>query len=313
MAVQIPELLPCPPPARAEALSLLYRRAPSGLRPDLVASALAEEATGRVDLSGLWVARRRGRVVGVLLTQTLAGRVAAVWAPEVELTWGRAPLAASLVRAALTSLRDQGIRLAQALLDGASPPRGAVDLTRGGLPRVTELVYMGRDASARQSPLPGPPRFDWRPYSPETAAEFAEVLRSTYVGSLDMPELEGVRSLEDVLEGHRAAGRFDPGRWQVGRLLGEPDASAVLLLSDIPDRDAWEVTYLGLTPAARGRGLGREAIAYALTMARPHAARLELAVDIRNPPADRLYRAAGFVPFDRRAVHLAMLDRPTSP
>ena len=69
-----------------------------------------------------------------------------------------------------------------------------------------------------------------------------------------------------------------------------------MLLSALPDRDAWEVAYLGLTPPARGRGLGRAALAYALDLARPHTSRLELAVDVRNHPANRLYRAAGVPP-----------------
>src|SRR5207237_5469916 len=123
----------------------------------------------------------------------------------------------------------------------------------------------------------------------------------------DMPELEGIRSLDDILAGHRAAGRFVADRWRAGRRPGEPEAAAVLLLSEIPDRDAWEVAYLGLTPAARGRGLGRAVLAQALALARSHAARLELAVDSRNDPANRLYQAAGFTSFDRRAVHLATL------
>ena len=310
MAVASLDLLPCPSAVREDALTLLYRRAPARLRDALVVEALAEEEAGRVDLSGLWIARRKGRIVGVLLTQVLAGRVAALWAPEVEVIWGRAALAEGLVRAALSSLRASGVRLAQALLDDASPPRAAVDLTRGGLPRVTDLVYLGRDTAEPPDPGPLAPRLRWRPYDADAAGEFADALRTTYVGSLDMPELEGVRSLDDVLEGHRTSGRFDPSRWLLGRLPGEPGAAAVLLLSAVPDREAWEVTYLGLTPEARGRGLGREAVAHALALARPHVARLELAVDVRNPPAERLYRASGFLPFERRAVHLALLDGP---
>ena len=83
----------------------------------------------------------------------------------------------------------------------------------------------------------------------------------------------------------------------------------MILLAATPDRDAWEVVYLGLAPRARGRGLGAQAVAHALELARPHASALELAVDVRNLPAARLYRDAGFIPFDRRAVHLAVLSR----
>ena len=307
MPVATPEVLPCPPEGRPEALALLYRRASASARARLVAEALADEAQGGLDLSGLWVARRRGRVVGALLTQPLNGRAGAVWPPEVEPGWGRPALAAALVRAALGGLRSRGVRLAQALLDPASPTVAAADLARGGLPRVTDLISLRRGTSPPLAVRPGVPPLDWRTYAPETAAAFAEALDASYLGSLDMPELEGARSLADVLEGHRASGRFDPHRWRVGHLPGDPAPSAILLLADPPDRPAWEVAYLGLAPRARGLGLGRAALAHALDLARPHAPTLELAVDARNLPALRLYRGAGFIEHDRRSVHLALL------
>jgi ribosomal protein S18 acetylase RimI-like enzyme len=124
-----------------------------------------------------------------------------------------------------------------------------------------------------------------------------------------MPELEGVRSLDDIIEGHRSTGRFVPDRWRLGQVPGEPDMAVVLLLSEVPDRDVWEVVYLGLTVSARGHGLGLAAIAHALELARPHVSRLELAVDIRNLPALRLYQSAGFVSFDRRSVHLVVFPQ----
>ena len=305
---------PCPPELRAEALALLYRRVPGSLRPQIVANALQEAEAGRVDLDGLWVVRRRGRVVGALLTQLLAGRAAAVWAPEVDLTWGRSATSTALIRHALDDLRARGFRIAQALVDASASRTAAVDLARGGLTPITALTYLHRD-TARPMGLAfagaRPESFDWRPFGPESEAEFREVLQATYAGSLDMPELEGIRSLDDVMASHRAAGRFDPSRWRVGSRPGDPEAAAILLLSEIPDRLAWEVAYLGLTPRARGRGLGRSALAHALDLARPAVPRLELAVDDRNHPARRLYDAAGFAPFDRRMVHLAILNTAT--
>lgn len=82
-----------------------------------------------------------------------------------------------------------------------------------------------------------------------------------------MPELEGTRSLDDVLAGHRAAGRYKPEHWRLGRIPGSPKAAAVLLLAEAPGRDAWEVVYLGLTPEARGRGLGHSVLQHALDLA----------------------------------------------
>ncbi len=279
-----------------------------------------------------------------MLTQPLAGKAAAVWAPEVKTVWRRSTLAAALVEAVLSDLTARGFRLAQAVLDESAGPQAGRDLTRGGMPRVTELLYMERDTTAPLPPAEPPvgrgavdlaesrisagrgavdpapgrtaglppqfepgPGFDWRPFDLVTEEEFRAVLQATYEGSLDMPELDGARGLDDILEGHRAAGLFLPERWQLGRIPGEPDAAAVLLMAEVPARDAWEVIYLGLTPAARGRGLGRAVLRHALDLARAHTPRLELAVDLRNAPAVRLYRATGFTIRDRRTVHLAIL------
>ena len=144
------------------------------------------------------------------------------------------------------------------------------------------------------------------PFDATIESEFRSVLQATYVGSLDMPELEGARALDDILESHRAAGRFVAERWQLGRIPGKPEAAAVLLMAEVPGRDVWEVIYLGLTPAARGRGLGRAVLEHALGLARTRVPWLELAVDLRNTPALRLYEATGFVARDRRAVHLVI-------
>ncbi len=300
-------VLPCSPEWRREALGVLYRRVDVGFRDQVIEEALAGVNGGVIDLSGLWVARRRGQMVGALLTQTLAGRAAAVWAPEVFEGWGRAATARRLIVDAMASLRAHGLILAQALVDESASPRASADLTRGGLTKITVLDYLERDTAGPIDDVPTGVAMTWRPFGSETEAEFRAVLESTYTGSLDMPELDGVRSLDDVIAGHRAAGRFDPSRWLVGRVDGEPESAAVVLLSELPDRDAWEVAYLGLTPAARGRGLGRLVLDHARSVAARQTHRLELAVDRRNTPAVRLYRDAGFRTFDRRAVHLTIL------
>jgi GNAT superfamily N-acetyltransferase len=174
------------------------------------------------------------------------------------------------------------------------------------MPRVTDLLYLER-GSLGGAPIelrPGLPRFQWRAFTTETDGLFRRHLDATYKGSLDMPELEGARSLDDILASHRESGHFQPEFWQIGQIPSEPDAVAVVLMLDRSDRDVLEVAYLGLTAPARGRGLGRAAVARVLELSRPHRGRIELAVDARNEPARRLYAATGFRSFDRRAVHL---------
>ena len=302
-----PEVRRCLPDERRAALDVLYRRMPEPLRPRLIDEALAEERRGGVDLSGLWVAWRRGRVIGALLTQILAGRSAGVWAPEVNSAWRRSATAIALIRSALNDLQSRDIRIVQALLDESSPRQASADLIAGGLPRITELVYLEIETSRRVLVGPRVPKMKWRPFSEETNAEFRSVLEETYFESLDMPELEGFRSLDDIIAGHKAGNRFIPERWRLGRVVGEAKPGAVVLLSEVPDRNAWEIAYLGLNLEARGRGLGLATLGHALDLARPCAARIELAVDIRNHPANWLYKTAGFRPYDHREVYMAKL------
>jgi mycothiol synthase len=322
-----PQIAPCPAAGRSEALEVLYRRVPEALRYRLIVEVLDEANRGEIDLSGLWAARERtGRIVGALLTQPLAGKAAAVWAPEVLPSWRRPLLAAGLIQAALADLKARGFLLAQAVLDESAGFRAARDLKRGGMPAITELLYLEKDTSlplvidrtefAGRDCAVGPQEnctsssFEWWPFEPTLESEFRTVLQATYAGSLDMPELEGTRSLDDILESHRAAGRFVAERWQLGRIPGKPEEASVLLMAEVPARDIWEVVYLGLTPAARGRGLGRDVLQHAIELARGHVSRLELAVDCRNIPAARLYQSAGFIARDRRTVHLAILGEP---
>jgi ribosomal protein S18 acetylase RimI-like enzyme len=139
-------------------------------------------------------------------------------------------------------------------------------------------------------------------YGPESHAAFARTIVQTYQESLDCPALNGLRDIEDVIAGHKASGggpkAFDPAWWF---LLRERDAEAlaVLLLARTtsPHAAAAELVYLGLVPAARGRGIGDVVMRQALHVV--SAARgetptsLALAVDGHNTRALRLYHRHG--------------------
>ena len=224
---------PCPPEAREAALQVLYQQIPGSLRPRLIDEVLQEAASGKADLSGLWVAwdrtwnprNARRRIIGTLLTQALAGRAAAIWAPEVLPTWKRDLIAASLVRSALTDLQSRGFRIVQAVLDESASHHGAMDLTRGGVPRVTELLYLERDTKSTLPELAGrtsrpwsgsaTPDLVWRPFHEASDSEFRTLLQATYISSLDMPELEQVArsmiSLKAIAP--RAGSSLTAGDW----------------------------------------------------------------------------------------------------
>lgn len=302
------EVVACPIEWREHAFLLLAGSAHSHAMP--VPARPEIEADGRDDNDQLrlWVGHRGGRIIGVLLAQHLAGGIAALWPPRVIVKWGRTPLAQRLIKTALGSLCREGARLVQALLGPTASREAQLHLVRAGIPHVTDLLCLGRSTTQPIRILTPTPRLHWEAYSECNAAAFRSALAATYEASLDMPELEGMRGLDEVLASQRRSGQFNPTLWQLGRLDANSEAVAVLLLADQPERDTLEVAYLGVTPPWRRRGLGRAALGHALELARPSRERIELAVDVRNQPALRLYRTSGFIPLERRAVHLCSLQ-----
>ncbi len=130
-------------------------------------------------------------------------------------------------------------------------------------------------------------------------------LQRTYEGTLDCPEVNGARTIDEVIAGHQAQGRFDPDRWWLALRDGQP--VGVMLLSELAESNDWEVAYMGLVPEARRQGLGRQLLLQALHAARAAGVRsVTLSVDGRNHPAWQLYVGTGFVPYDRREVYLAV-------
>ena len=210
------QIIVCPTELRGEALELLYHKVPSALRDRLIVQLLLEERNTDIDLSGLWVAKKQGgRIAGAMLTQALAGKVAAVWVPEVRSMWRRTNLAAVMVKAAIADFAARGFKLVQAVIDESIGRNASRDLEKGGLLRVTELLYLERETTtpldfANSSPaqpetiepqagvegyLTGRTRaatgFNWRSFNETIETEFRRILQATYNGSLDMPELEG--------------------------------------------------------------------------------------------------------------------------
>ncbi|HMP62021.1 MAG TPA: GNAT family N-acetyltransferase [Phenylobacterium sp.] len=106
--------------------------------------------------------------------------------------------------------------------------------------------------------------------------------------------------------GHRGAGEFNPENWFLARFDGEP--IGIMLLTCLDAEGIWELAYLGLAPAWRGRGLGRALVHQATAQAIARGAEMLLvAADRRNLPALGLYRSAGFVDTGEQDVllHLA--------
>jgi ribosomal protein S18 acetylase RimI-like enzyme len=200
----------------------------------------------------------------------------------------------------------RGTRLAQALLEPDEQPAAAA-LAAAGFIRLGDLEYL-----QRALPRSSPPRAEdlgggFRLRSIKALGNLdalAQALESSYVDTLDCPELSGLRDIADVIDSHRAVGRHDPALWWVlfESAGGEPQRPAgCLLLNPVPETESVELVYLGLAPRVRGRGLGRAMLEFGLARVAGGRWRwITCAVDTRNTPALELYRRAGFERFSRR-------------
>ena len=178
-------------------------------------------------------------------------------------------------------------------------------LAAGGMRHLADLLYLVSLPAEFPRERPAA-EFVLHPYSEAEHGRFAAVLKRTYAGSLDCPAIEGLRTLDDTLNGYRASGPFDPARWLVASQQDQD--VGCLLLADVPAQNQWEVTYIGVVPEARGRGLGLALTRQAQWMTRQaRRSRLVLAVDAANEPALKAYEAAGFIHWDRRRVFLRAL------
>ena len=187
------------------------------------------------------------------------------------------------------------LALAQLLLDPADRTVGEL-YRNAGFDELATLAYLqrrlsGAGAGAGEAPAI-PNGWTLAPYSRDTHALFADTILRSYEASLDCPALNGLRDVEDVIAGHKAAGTFDPSMWFA---LSERGAGrGVLLLNPTSAGESVELVYLGLTPESRGRGLGDQLMRLALdATARRDFGELSLAVDSRNAPAMKLYHRHG--------------------
>jgi mycothiol synthase len=296
-----------PEPARTEdwgaALRLIFQYLPGQERANRCANALRLLQRGELDPQGVFIIRGPAGLCGALICLPVPGRSALLWPPGV-VEDRRTELEDALLRHACAWLRQRGVKLAQTLL---APEETflAEPLLRNGFAAVTRLWYMRHDLNFPLACLNVPSRLNYQTFADN--ALFQRTLLRTYEGTLDCPEVNGVRSIDEVLQGHRAQGAFDPERWWLVREGERP--VGVLMMTEMPESGDWEVAYMGVAPEARRRGFGREILLHALCEARAAAVpAVTLSVDARNQPAWDLYRSLGFEPYDQRVVYLAIFD-----
>jgi ribosomal protein S18 acetylase RimI-like enzyme len=250
-----------------------------------------------VDPRGLWVVAIDGKLVWAMLPMVSPGRTALLFTPSSR------PLdipIIPLIDLACDHLSRQKLHLAQVLLDPADTT-GRELYAANGFQEMAELLYLSLPITRSFAAPTLAAGWSWTIYSRHTHGLFAQVILESYRQSLDCPLLNGLRDIDDIIAGHKAAGEFDPGFWFV--LSGPQGPVGVLLLCRVPRSDTAELVYLGLVPPARRQGISDRLMQQALWAARQmNLARLTLAVDAQNGPALSLYYRHGMQRFGGKSA-----------
>ena len=277
------------------ALKLALARVSEAQRDARVRHCLQLLEAGVLDPRGVWIAREGDEILGVQICAPLAGSACLFWLPASD-----DDSTDSLVQAGLDWARSIGCKLAQAMARPDELPF-TQPLVRCGFRPITRMLQFGHDLVEVAEETPAPLRYE--SYRPSLRALFAATLERTYDGALDCPELNGKRSIDEILAGHRGQGAFHPEFWWLAYDGAAP--VGVVMLVEAPSATLWELAYLGIVPEFRGCRLGRALALHALHALRAQpVTRLLLAVDERNVPALRLYRSLGFVEFECNEVLL---------
>ncbi len=240
-----------------------------------------------INLNETWVAIRADRLAWATLPVINPGRTMLLLLPDTAPA-GDLDSVQTLLGTVCDHFSARGITMTQALLD----PTAKVANTLSdvcGFSRLAELLYLQGDV--RRSPG-APTDLRLTVYSPVVHDQFASAVLTSYEESLDCPALNGLRSIGDIIVGHKATGQFVSDLW----LLATDNAGSSLgvLLLAVVGESTMELVYLGVCPTARGKGLGKALLRHAMAIARSRGMqRLTLAVDAANQPALGLYYGHG--------------------
>ncbi len=296
------------------AFCLLFQQSAREERERAADGALGLIARGELSRDNVLVTHLGGSITGVTVFANNPGGAGQIWPPQVAPGFPRLALEDALRGEAVRRLRQRGAGFIQALLAAEDLP-SAPCLERGGFRRLSALVTLAHQLSAANAnedascPRFGTrrkalcPRLDYQALPKAGDELFREILCTTYGNTLDFPELNGIRTVDESMEAHRQHGVFHPEHWLVA--FDQGAAVGVMILAEMPDRGEWELSYLGVVPAARGRGIGRQLVSEALRRAvQLQSSQLTVAVDARNRPASNLYAGMGFQPLEEHLVYL---------
>ena len=148
----------------------------------------------------------------------------------------------------------------------------------------------------------------------ESNEQFTRLVEQSFVDTRDCPRMAEFRTATQTVAGYRHSRAFEPALWFTAvNPESESEAAVGCLVMGHhrqPDQSTGviELVYMGLLPAYRGRGLGRQILQLAINAADQFGGqRMIMAVDRSNEAAKHLYRTSGFAPVIRESVWVKSL------
>lgn len=297
---------PVGPGETEDALHLLLgqhgRRAEAASVADFIAFARHRN----IDLRQIHVATTGTKLLAACLPVHSPGRTVLMMSSSTGSSRTMPSIISLCIDAGCRSLDPAAVQMVQLLLE-PTDTRVADAMREIGFVDLADLIYLQRTLSRAPAEPPVPEGCRLLNYSPETHSHFARGILASYEQSLDCAVLHGRRDIQDVIEGHKASGEFDPRLWFC--LVEHEIELGVLLLAPLPGHMTMELVYIGLAPHARGRGIGDFFLKLALhRTATADLRMLTLAVDQVNAPALHLYHRHGLAEVHRRLAMIRSLQ-----
>jgi ribosomal protein S18 acetylase RimI-like enzyme len=289
------------------AFSLMYQHLPVAERYRSVTNALRLVEQGDITLEQVLIARRGEQIDGVVVFSPCAGAAGQVWPPRVIVGVDSDAREDALLRGALDRLKSHEVLFVQAMLAPGEDDL-APSLLRAGFVHLSSLLTLSHPLYVADDSSQGrdlDPPLTWQRFVDADAGLFQRTLLETYAATLDFPELNGLRDVSEIMQAHEKHGRCDPNYWFL--VWRENRPLGVVLLIEMPEWNEWELSYVGVVPAERGKGIGRAMVQETIRIARRLAtSQLTVSVDSRNVPAWQLYVNLGFRALDEFKVYLLL-------
>ncbi|TWU27310.1 GNAT family N-acetyltransferase [Bythopirellula polymerisocia] len=295
----------CPLSERKDALRCLHRGVSTDQQDALVATLEQLRRQDSTVLEGLFVAKDQREILAAAWVQRAEGNTAILWPPDFA-----SPAAAELMQSLDGLLSEWGVPLAQMVI-GKDAEVNLELLALAGFHKLVDLDYLSLENPKVDANWPKGVLF-FEPHAANQASRLQNLLLQSYDGTLDCPQLNGLRDPADVIASYQAQGVYEGEHWYLVQL--DRQDIGILILAKHDNGKVMELVYMGVVPSVRGRSLGEEILRHAIRCsARGRAERLVLAVDPQNAPAQTMYRRAGFAAWDRRTVYARISSKVASP